>query len=98
MGYSEEEKLSMIKLFYLNGENASKACNEYNRQFPNRRPPTRQTILNVVKSLDDRKTLERKVRTVERNVEEDLNILLYFEGIFLFIYLLFEIKMVNPKW
>lgn len=36
--------------------------------------------LNAVKSLHEKKTLKRKVRTTERNFEDNLNILLYFEN------------------
>ena len=66
MGYSEQEQLGMIQLFYLNQENALTAQGEYWRKFPDRRTPTRMTILNTVKQLN-----ERKVRIIKRNIKHD---------------------------
>lgn len=80
MLFTEEEKLRIIQIYFSNGNNASKAMRQYRITCPGDRVPSRKTIAYVVKNHADRKTLQRKKRVAKVNADEDLAILLYFEG------------------
>lgn len=80
MGYSTAEKFDIIHLYYSNNRNPSTTLNEYHRIFPNRILPSKSTIKYVVKKFEETKSLERKKRTVMRDEQLDLNVLLFFEG------------------
>ena len=80
MGYSEYQKYEIICLFYLNNKNISRVRREYYQRFPGQRIPSRNTIMNIVRRFGETKCTKRKTRTVVVNEEEELNILLYFQG------------------
>lgn len=84
MGYSENQKHEIIRLFYSNNENVSQVRREYHQRFPGQRIPSRNTIKNVVRRFHFTNSIKRKTRTVVRNQEEELDTLLYFEGKFYF--------------
>ena len=81
MGFSNEEKLNILKIYYRCNNILHEARNTYIREFPNYPAPCKATILNIVKQFEERKTVARKKRHVERDNELDLQVLLYFEGI-----------------
>lgn len=64
MGYSEDEKHEIIRLFYSNNNNVSRVRNEYHQLFPGRRIPSRNTIKNIVRRFRETKSIKRKTRTV----------------------------------
>lgn len=80
MGYSEEQKLEIIQLFYKNNNNVLNAQAEYHRIHPGEQVPTRSTFHYIERNFRERKTLRRKKRAVILNRDEELEILLYFQG------------------
>jgi transposase-like protein len=80
MGYSDEEKLEIVRLYYSHNRNIERVRQEFRQIFPRRRVPSTNTVKNIIKHFIERKTVTRKKRVVLRNADEDLNILLYFEG------------------
>ena len=80
MGYTEEEKLEIIRLYYKNNNNFAQAQAEYRRIHPKMPVPARSTFYYTERSMRERKTLQRKKRTVIANDDEELQILLYFQG------------------
>lgn len=80
MLFTEEEKLRVIQLYYSNESNASQAMRQYRIRYPGNRVPSRKTIAYIVRNHAERKTLQRKKRKGKENEEEDLDILLHFEG------------------
>jgi len=80
MGYSTAEKFDIIRLYYSNNRKPSTTRNEYHRIFPNRFLPSKSTIKYVVKQFEETRSLERKKRTLLRDEQLDLNVLLFFEG------------------
>lgn len=78
--FSEDEKLEIVRLFYTNNKNASAARAEYARLHPEAAVPSKNTFYYVEKCFRRRKNLKRKRRIVVPNEEEELNILLYFQG------------------
>lgn len=81
MGYSKEEKFDVVRIYYANRYNVKMTRQEYRLSFPNRQTPSINTIRNIIKQFRESKSLERKRRTVPES-EDDLNILLYFQGKF----------------
>jgi len=80
MPYSDEEKCDIVRIFYKNNNNANAAREAYRRTFPLRAIPAKNTFKNIERAFRIRKTLRRKRRTVLVDPEEELHILLYFEG------------------
>lgn len=80
MGYTEEEKFETVRLYYKNNNNVAQARAEYRRIHPEMTVPARSTFYYTERSMRERKTLHRKKRTVIVNEDEELQILLYFEG------------------
>jgi len=80
MVYTEEEKCEIIYLFYKNNKNAVAARTEYRNLHPDRPLPSRSTFYYVKRNFRQRKNVQRKKRTVQINENEELEILLYFEG------------------
>lgn len=78
MGYSEEEKHQIICLYYSNNKNISRVQIEYRNIYPGHRVPSTSTVRYTVRQFNEMKSLKRKIRTVVRNEEEDINILIYF--------------------
>lgn len=87
MGYSSEEKSNMVRLFYKHSSNGPRTQRQYRITYPEMPTPSVPTIRYVVRQFELRHSLERKKRTFTRNVEEDLNVLLFFEGKFLLLFL-----------
>lgn len=85
MGYSDVEKHDVIHLYYSNNSNTLLVQRQFRQLFPGRRVPCKNTIKNIVKLFKETKSVKRKPRKVERNEDEDLAVLLYFEGIFNYI-------------
>ena len=79
MGYSAEEKSQIIRLFYSNNSVAI-VRHQYHQIYPRRRIPSINTIKNVIRHFEERNSVQRKKRTVERNLDEELDILLYYQG------------------
>ena len=79
MGYSAEEKSQIIRLFYSNNSVAI-VRHEYHQIYPGRTILSRNTIKNVIRHFEERNSVQRKKRTVERNLDEELDILLYYQG------------------
>jgi len=79
MGYSAEEKGLIIRLFFSNNS-VEIVRHEYHQRYPGRRIPSRNTIKNVVRHFEERNSVQRKKRTVERNLDAELDILLYYQG------------------
>lgn len=80
MGYSEEQKLAIVRLSYGNNNNVTTVQREYHLLYPHQRVPSIDTIKYTVRKFSERKSLKRKKRTVARNENEDLNILVFFQG------------------
>lgn len=80
MGYSEDEKLEVVRLFYSNNNSFVAVRHQYRLNNPGRRAPSIDTIKRIIRKFNENKNLCRKKRTVSRNETEDLNILLSFEG------------------
>lgn len=80
MVYTEEEKCEIVSLFYKNNKNAVAARREYRNLHPDRPLPSRSTFYFVERNFRQHKTVKRKKRTVRINENEELEILLYFEG------------------
>lgn len=81
MGYSTEEKSDIIRLFYTHGRNAAEARRQYHIAYPERPTPSVSTLRYTVRQFELRHSLERKKRVFPRDIDEDLTILLFFEGI-----------------
>lgn len=81
MVFTAEEKLDIVRIYY-NVRNLADTRNQYIRQFPNRIVPSKSTIHYTVQQFRERKTVNRKKRTLVRNEDQDLEVLLYFEGRF----------------
>lgn len=79
MGFSEQEKANILKIYYR-VNNYRETRNQYRIAYPNVAAPSTSAIYYIVKCFENRKSLLRKKRTVVRNEEIDLEILLYFEG------------------
>ncbi|XP_050301236.1 uncharacterized protein LOC126739533 [Anthonomus grandis grandis] len=79
MGYTEEEKFEIMRLFYKNNNNVARAQAEYHRIHPEMRVPARSTFYYTERSMRNHKNLQRKKRTVLANADEELQILLYFQ-------------------
>lgn len=79
MGYSEQEKLDIVRIYYR-FNNLKLARNQYLREYPERVTPCKATIHYIIKKFQQRKTVFRKKRTVARKEEQDLEVLLYFQG------------------
>lgn len=77
--YNEEQKCEIIRLFYKNNNNASRAREEYRLLF-GEPVPQRSTFRYIEKNFRERKSIQRKKRSVQVNENEELDILLYFEG------------------
>lgn len=80
MGYTEGEKLEIIRLYYKNNNNVVQAQAEYRRIHPEMPVPSRSTFYYTERRFRESKGLQRKKRTVVRNEDEELQILLYFQG------------------
>lgn len=80
MGYSVEEKRDIIRIYYSNHHSAKRTRAHYQRVYPERQTPSKSTIIYILRQFEQRKTLERKKRSAVGNEEEDLNVLLFFEG------------------
>lgn len=81
MGYSEAEKVEIFSLYVKNNKNKCAARREYRTLYPNRAIPSVNTFLNVYRHVNRTHSFSRKRRrNVTANEEEDLDILLYFEG------------------
>lgn len=80
MGYSEDEKFEIVRLFYKNNNNVVAAQGEYIRLHPGMPVPSRGTFYYVERCFRERKTLQRKKRTVAVNEDDELKILLYFQS------------------
>ena len=92
MGFSDEEKANILKI-YFRVNNYRQTRNHYRTEYPNLVPPSTSAIYYIVKNFENRKNVTRKKRTVARNEEKDLEILLYFEGNFKVILFYNEIKI-----
>lgn len=95
MGYSSQEKLDIMNLYLTNNKSVTQTQIEHRRLYPNRQTPSKNTIRNIWKQFQERKTLERKTRTVVRDNDADLDILLYFEGNHMTIFYLLPIRVVR---
>lgn len=80
MSYTEEEKLEILRLYYKNNNNVAQAQREYRRIHPGRPVPARSTFYYTERGMRERKTLHRKKRISNVNEDEELQILLYFQG------------------
>lgn len=80
MVYTDEEKCDILRIFYQNNKNACAARREYQQLFPMRALPARTTFKNVERGFMERMSVKRKKRRADVNQEEELNILLYFQG------------------
>ena len=80
MLYTEEEKLRVIQYYYANQGNVSRARHQYMNEHPGPRIPSRKTIGSIVRNHAERKSLKRKKREPTANFDEELDVLLHFEG------------------
>lgn len=80
MGYTEQEKYDIFSIYVKNNKNPHEARSEYRELYPNRHLPCKNTFKNMDKLIRNTGSLKRKRRTINHNEDEDLNILLYFEG------------------
>lgn len=80
MIYSEQEKLDIVSVFIKTNQNQRLARREYRRLYPSRRFPSEKTFVNLYKRLRNSGSIKRKPRTVRGNENQELNILLYFQG------------------
>ena len=80
MGYNKEQKHQIIRRLYSNNNSITRVLNEYHQVFPRERIPSANTIRYIVKQFNETKSLKLKKRTIPRNEQGDLNILLSFEG------------------
>lgn len=80
MGYTEEEKREIIYFFYKNNKNASAAQADYRVSHAGMPVPSRGTFYNIERHFRIHKNLQRKKRFVRINEDEELEILLYFQG------------------
>jgi hypothetical protein len=78
--YNEEQKCAIIRLFYKNSNNLSRAREEY-RLLYGEPVPQRSTFRYIEKNFRERKSIKRKKRSVTVDENEELDILLYFQGI-----------------
>lgn len=89
MNFSEIEKRDIYEIYIKNGYNKSQARREYQRIFQGqRRIPCLNTFPRIYHKLSTETTFKRKKRTIARNENyenEELEILLQFQGIFFFI-------------
>lgn len=85
MRYTKEQKLELVKLLHKNNDNIYRAQQEYARLHPGEHIPNKATFKRVGTHLQQFHTLERKKRTVIHNENEELSILLHFQGIVIFI-------------
>lgn len=86
MVYSEEQKLAIVRLFYSNNNDVATVQREYRRLYPYQSVPCRMTVQYIIQKFAETKSLKRKKRTVERNENEDLDILLFYQGISFLVY------------
>lgn len=86
MPYSDNEKREIYELYIKNGYNAKRAVREYRRLYEGvRRIPTNKTFLRVYRKVSNEASFKRKKRTRQINEQQEndeLDILLYFQGIF----------------
>lgn len=80
MRYTEEEKCEFLRLFYKNNSNAYRARQEYRQLYPDLPLPAKNTFRNIERGFRMRKSIKRKPREVTRNLDKELDILLFFEG------------------
>lgn len=80
MRYTDEEKSDMLRIYYQNGNNACAARREYSRIFPHREVPDRKTFSNIERRFRQQKSVHRKKRVAVVNENEEINILLFFQG------------------
>lgn len=89
MNFSESEKRDIYEIFIKNGYNKSRAKREYQRIYQGqRRIPSLNTFPRVYNKVSAEHSFKRKKRTLVRNENyenEELEILLQFQGIF-FLY------------
>lgn len=80
MRFSEIEKVDIVSVFIKSNQNQRLARREYRRLYPNRGTPSEKSFVNLYKRLRNSGSLKRKYRNVRRNENDELNILLYFQG------------------
>lgn len=86
MSYTENEKREIYEFYIRNGYNAKNAVREYRRLYEGtRRIPSNKTFSRIYEKVLRESSFKRKRRTIARdeNYENgELEILLYFQGIF----------------
>lgn len=80
MRYTEPEKIDIFSIFVQNNRNKYAARRQYMEMYPNRQTPSLNTFVNIHRHVSNTHSFTRKMRTVRVNDDEDLNVLLYFEG------------------
>lgn len=80
MHYTEAEKFEIFSLYVKNNKNKKAARREYMRLHPNNTIPSANTFVNIYNRVRDLKSFKRKRRCIPSNENQELDILLYFEG------------------
>lgn len=80
MLYSEEQKCEIACLYFKNNKNRHSARREYIALYGDRRVPALNTFKRIYELLRTSKSLKRRKRTNIINEDEELEILLYFQG------------------
>lgn len=82
MNYSYQDKLDMVKCFFLCNENSSQTVQDYAERFPERQVPSRKLISKIIKNLNNYGsfTVTRKQRESKISEEEETLILAYVEA------------------
>lgn len=80
MVYSEEEKVQIFTCYIQNNKSKRAARRAYRAMYPNRPTPSENTFRNIYRKVNNTSSFTRKKRVVQANQEEQLDILLHFEG------------------
>lgn len=83
MVFSNVEKVDIVSVFIKSHKNRRLARQEYMRLYPNRETPSAKTFANIYKIFRNSASLKRRPKKVQVNENEELDIILYFHGIYL---------------
>lgn len=88
MIYTVQEKFEISSLYIKNNKNRHAARREYMILHDNAPAPALNTFKRVYELLRNTNALNRRNRTVTINEDEELEILLYFQGMFIYRFII----------
>ncbi|KAK9729738.1 Helix-turn-helix domain (DUF4817) [Popillia japonica] len=80
MVYSVAEKIQIFTCYIENNKDKRAAQRAYRELYPNRPTPADNTFRRIYQQVNNTGSFNRKRRVVHANNEDQLDVLLYFEG------------------